>query len=271
MTRPLWFVHLLKKTFPNVKLIAKLTRLPILRKIIDKLLFTGDEIFYLPLDNVIEVNQSVQDLEEIVLPSQILEYFINKASYHWIMNFCICRESMQCKNYPINLGCLFLGRAVLEINPNLGRLVSKEEALEHLRKCKEAGLVHMIGRNKLDKEWLGVRDGCQLLSICNCCPCCCLWRISPILHPEIGKKIKRMPGIRFYVDENCVACGTCTNGICFVDAIKIRGNIAEIDDECRGCGRCMDVCAQKAIKMEISDDFSIKEIFNELEKLVNLK
>ena len=127
MARPLWFVKLLKKTFPNVKLIAKMTNLPILGKVIDHLLFKGDDIIYLPQDKVIDIDKPLGEYDEVVLPSQILEYFINRSKNHWVMNFCICRSSMDCKDYPKELGCLFLGDAVLDINPQLGRLVSKEE------------------------------------------------------------------------------------------------------------------------------------------------
>ena len=130
MARPLWYVKFVKKTFPNVKLIAKLTKFPILGKVFDKLLFEGDEIIYLVQDKVIKLDKPVGEYDEYVLPSQVLEYFINKANYHWVMNFCICRDSMQCKDYPIKLGCLFLGEATQGINPQLGRRVTKEEALE---------------------------------------------------------------------------------------------------------------------------------------------
>ena len=94
MARPLWFVKLLKKTFPNIKLIAKLTNLPILGFIFDYLLFRDDDIIYLPQDRTIEVGKALGDFSEIVLPSQVLKYFIEKANHHWIMNFCICRSSM---------------------------------------------------------------------------------------------------------------------------------------------------------------------------------
>ena len=59
MARPLWFVKLLKKTFPNVKLIAKLTNLPILGKIIDYLLIRGDDIIYLPQDKILEIDKDL--------------------------------------------------------------------------------------------------------------------------------------------------------------------------------------------------------------------
>jgi ferredoxin len=270
MARPLWFVKLLKKAFPNIKFIAKLTNLPILSVIFDYLLFKGDDIIYLPQDRVIEVNMKLNEYSEIVLPSQVLEYFINKAKHHWVMNFCICRSSMECKDYPKELGCLFLGDAVLDINPQLGRLVSKEEALVHLKKCQEAGLVHMIGRNKLDAQWLGVKPGEKLLSICNCCPCCCLWRVSPILAPKIGSKVKKMLGVEVRVTEKCIGCGTCMKGICFVNAITMIDNHAVISEECRGCGRCVSICPQNAIELIISDNKYTEKSIKEIESIIDI-
>jgi ferredoxin len=270
MARPLWFVKLLEKTFPNVKFIAKLTRIPIIGKFIDIFLFQDDEIIYLPKDNVIPVNINLENKGDLVLPTSILEHFINKAKSHWIMNFCICRESMQCKDYPINLGCLFLGEAVHEINPELGRLVSREDALEHVRKCSEAGLVHMIGRNLLDKQWLGVKDGKKLLSICNCDPCCCLWRVSPMLSQKIGKKIQKISGVEVRINDNCIGCGICTEGICFVNAIKIEDKRAHISEECRGCGRCVEVCPQGAIEFKINDVTYISKAIKQIEKIIDV-
>jgi len=270
MARPLWFVNLLEKTFPNIKLIAKLTRVPIVGKFIDFLLFKGDNIFYLTQDKIISINIEVEKESDMVLPSKVLDYFINKAKYHWIMNVCICRESMQCKDYPINLGCLFLGEAVLGINPQLGRLVTKEEALDHIKKCKEAGLVHMIGRNRLDKQWLGVSPGLKLLSICNCDPCCCLWRIAPVVAPKIGSKVHKMPGVSLMVTDKCIGCGTCMQGICFVDAIHMVDNRAKISKECRGCGRCVEICPQNAIELTINDKEYVEKSIRQIDKIVDV-
>jgi len=270
MARPLWFVNILEKTFPNIKLIAKLTRVPIIGKFIDFLLFEGDNIVYLTQDIIISINKEVEKESDMVLPSKVLIYFINKAKYHWIMNVCLCRESMQCKDYPINLGCLFLGEAVLGINPQLGRLVTKEEALDHIKKCKEAGLVHMIGRNRLDKQWLGVNPGYKLLTICNCDPCCCLWRIAPVVAPKIGFKVHKMPGVSLMVTDKCIGCGTCLKGVCFVDAIQIIDNRAKISEECRGCGRCVDICPQNAIELVIKDKEFVEKTIKQIDKFVDV-
>ncbi len=253
-----WLVKFLKKTFYSRFFLARLTRVPLLGKIMDYFFFEDDDIIYLPKDSVVPVNQKVTS-QSMVLPSQVVEYFIEKANYHWVMNFCICRESSRCTDYPRELGCLFLGEAVLGIDPRLGRKVTKEEALDHVRKCREAGLVHLIGRNKLDAVWLQVRPGHKLLTICNCCPCCCLWKMLPDLAPDIGGKVTGMPGVVVRVTDTCVGCRTCEN-VCFVHAIRVVGNRAVINSECRGCGRCVDVCPQKALEITIEGDSLEKSI-----------
>ncbi|MFX1379657.1 MAG: DUF362 domain-containing protein [Promethearchaeota archaeon] len=269
MARPLWFVKLLKKAFPKVKFIAKLTNFPIFNKIFDILLFKGDNIIYLPQDKIIKINKEMGEIYQIALPSQVLEYFIDKAKHHWIMDFCICRTSMECKDYPAGLGCLFLGNAVLNINPQLGRLVTKDQALDHLKKCRDAGLVHMIGRNRLDAQWLGVKPGEKLLSICNCDPCCCLWRVSSILAPNIGSKIKKMPGVEILVNDKCIGCRTCIKE-CFVNAIEIINTKAYINQNCRGCGRCVDICPQKAIDLYIEEENYIEKSIEEIDNIINV-
>ncbi len=274
MGAPLWMVQLLKKTFPNRRIIAQLTNVPLIGRIVDKLLFEGDDIIYLPKDNVVEIKigKQLDRPTETALPSQIVHEFIEKAKYHWIMNFCICRDSSTCKDYPIDYGCLFLGEAVLDINPNLGRLVTKEEAHDYARKCREAGLVHLIGRNKLDAMWLNVRPGEKLLTICNCCPCCCLWKILPDVNPEIGRKITKMHGVEVKVTDSCVGCGTCTqDDVCFVNAIRLVKGRAVIGTECRGCGRCVEVCPEGAIELTINNDTYISDSIDRIDSVIDVE
>lgn len=270
MSRPLWFVYLLRKAYPGRFLMARATRLPILGQVLDRLFFDGDDLITLPQDGVIPIHRPLDLPEEMVLPSQVVEHFIEQASVHWVMNTCICRQSEGCRDYPIDLGCLFLGEAALGINPRLGRRVTKEEALAHVRRCREAGLVHLIGRNKLDTMWLGVGPGDRLLTICNCCPCCCLWRVLPYMAPHIGAKIARMPGVTVAVNDRCSGCGLCAQGICFVNAIHVTDGRAVIGEECRGCGRCVAVCPQQAIEMSIEHGQFVDEAIARLTPLVDL-
>ena len=271
MSRPTWFAQLIKMTFPGRFVAARATKVPVLGNVIDQALFGGDHLICLPKDGVIAINEPIAPPEEMVLPSQIVEHFIEQANTHWIMNACICRDGNHCQDYPTDLGCLFLGEAAAGINPKLGRPVSKTEALNHVQRCREAGLVHMIGRNKLDSVWLGVGPGDRLLTICNCCPCCCLWGILPQLAPQVGKKYKRMSGVSVQVSERCVGCGTCTQGVCFVDAIHLVKGRAEISDDCRGCGRCVDVCPERAIELTVEHGRFVEQSIAALEPLVDVK
>jgi ferredoxin len=163
-----------------------------------------------------------------------------------------------------------LGEAVNQINPKFGRLVSKDEALEHAQRCREAGLVHMIGRNKLDSVWLGAGPSQKLLTICNCCPCCCLWGIIPQLSPLIRDKVSRMPGVNVMVTERCIGCGTCSEGVCFVDAIQVVDGFAVINETCRGCGRCVEICPNEAIELSVDYDEIPSAMIKRISSLVDI-
>jgi len=273
MARPVWFVKLIQRFFPQRFALAKLTHLTLLGELVDHGLFWEDDILYLPKDctaSTIQIGAAIETTPDMVLPSQTLEYFIERANYHWIMNFCICRESEGCQDYPVELGCLFLGQAVLGIRPEYGRLASKEEAREHVRRCREAGLVHLVGRNKLDTVWLGVGPGERLLTICNCCPCCCLWKMLPQLNPMIGERVNKMPGVNVTVSDLCAGCGTCCDEVCFVDAIQLVDGRAQLGPECRGCGRCVEACPNQAIELTIEDSSFVQQAIERLSPLVDL-
>lgn len=271
MALPNWFVELLKKSFTARYLFAKMTHAPVFGQVVDHILFEGDDLIYLPKDGLIKVDEPIGEAEDVVLPSEVVTHFIEEANHHWIMDFCICRSSEDCQDYPIDYGCLFLGEAVLQINPKLGRMVSREEAINHVRRCREAGLVHMIGRNKLDTIWLGAGPGQRLLTICNCCPCCCIMKILPDLDPMISRKISRMPGVTVAVTDLCTGCELCVEDICFVRAISMDGDRAIIDaSQCRGCGRCVESCPYEAIDISFEDTNFIDQTIQRISLLVEL-
>jgi Pyruvate/2-oxoacid:ferredoxin oxidoreductase delta subunit len=249
MATPLWFVHMIKRSFPLRFSIAKWTRIPILGKCINYALFHKDRLFYLPKHEVLNVNVPLNPIHQ-VLPTDILRHFINRTNRFWIMNKCICRDSMQCQHYPTDLGCLFLGEASQKINPAMGRSVNREEAWDHVLKCQAEGLVHLIGRNKLDTLWLGVGPGNKLLTICHCCPCCCLWKILPDLNDSVSRHVTGLRGVNVKVNDDCSGCKNCMD-ICFVNAIQLINNKAFITNDCRGCGRCVLNCPTNSISLTI--------------------
>lgn len=273
-------VEVIKLTFNSRFFLAKTCKkIPPLAKIVDKLFFEGDDIQVLPRDNSIksknseeiEINADIGVPEDVVLPSEVLKEMIRKSRYHFIMNSCICRVSNNCKDYPHDFGCLFLGRGAKRISTKLGKLVSKEEALEYVNKCQEEGLVNIIGRNKIDSVWLNTGPKEELLSICSCCPCCCLWKMIPELPENLGRSISPMAGARINFDENvCSGCGKCAK-VCFIDAITVLDGKAKIDvEKCRICGRCAEICSKDAIIIEISDE-AVKYSIERVEPLVDVK
>jgi len=269
--KPLWFIDLLKKNFKHRFTLAGLTRLPLIGSMMDHALFAGDALVILPKDAVIqvEVNQALEPPTNTVLPSQVVHTLIDQAGYHFAMDFCLCRESNQCEDYPRDLGCLFMGEAAKRIDPRLGHPITREEAHAHARRARDAGLVHLVGRNKLDAVWLDVSPGERLLTVCNCCPCCCLWKMLPGLSPVIGGKVTRMEGVEVTVTGDCVGCGACLDA-CFLEAIELEDGEAHITGECRGCGRCVEACPRGAIRITVPGLSDIDDTVKAVRKIVEV-
>lgn len=265
------FVVFLETLFPYRFIAAKMTHIPLMRDIINTMFFDETNLTVLPKESIIEIklDKKIKPPDNTVLPSKVVEHFIRKTNYRFIMNFCLCREAMNCKNHPIELGCLFLGEAARDINSELGREATIEEALAYAKKCRDQGLIHMIGRDKIDETWLGVGSTGKLLTICNCCSCCCLWKMLSELDPKISSKVKRMPGVEVIVTDKCTGCGTCTEH-CFVNAITIQNGKAAIDDICKGCGRCAERCPNKAIQVNINDEQFLKKTIDRVESSVDV-
>jgi ferredoxin len=277
MARPMWLVKLIKMNFKNRFAIAGWTKkAPMFRRFVDWLMFEDDIFIYLPKDRLV-INQPISSPSNMVLPSEVVKHFIHEGSNLLIMDKCICRESTSCKDYPIDIGCLFIGTPTLKISPKLGRQVSKSEAYEHLDRAREAGLVHSLGRNKLDTIWLGATPGHKLLTVCHCCPCCCLYRVLPDLDRSISSKITRMPGVSVTVNlDRCQGCGSCAK-VCLARAISIetlpgttQGKKSVINDLCVGCGRCVEACPHKAIELHINNDDFIEDTIRQISEKVDV-
>jgi len=187
-----------------------------------------------------------------------------------IMNKCLCRNSTECNDYPRDLGCIFLGKTTKKISRKHCREVTSAEAIEHIDKCNDAGLIHIMGRNRMDSVWMGVRPEDELLTICNCCPCCCLWRVYPNLSDTIQNDFYKLPGVSIELDiDECVGCGKCEE-VCFAKCISIENSKAKIDEDvCIGCGQCSNNCPTNAIKL-IYNKENVESIFEKIDSLVKI-
>ena len=234
--------------------------------VVRKVFFDGDDMIVLPKDDVVSIDVNI-DIDSAgdrtVLPSDVVKGLIDRADDIFIMNHCLCRKSNRCEDYPIDHGCIFLGKGTHKIPEKFGHFATRDEAKNYIDECGRLGLVHIIGRNKLDSMWLHTGDKKDLMTICNCCPCCCLWNMVRDISDDISGTYKRMDGVGVTVDtDRCIGCGMCEE-ICFTKAIRIVDGKSSIDDKCRGCGRCADICPQEAIRISFDPnkvDSEIKRI-----------
>ncbi len=245
-----------KKSFDRVlslykykDLAARLSNVPVLKKMGWRQLdMKNTTLTYVP------IYENLQLPAGTAAPVSVIEHFIRKASDHLILSRCPCRSESHCRDYDPNFGCTFLGPAVRYVDPEVGRRVSMEEALEHLHQATEAGLISCLGKFKFDAIMLGVQgDHHDLMTICHCCPCCCLSTAIPFASRETRDTVVRMEGVRIEVDaDKCNGCGNCVNS-CTFRQIKVVGKKAVIGEECKGCGRCAMACKRGAVSVIIDD------------------
>ncbi len=240
----------------------------IAKKVINKLLFEKDDVVIIP--NTIPINQKIEDAGSEFLPTDVIKEVIKKSDDIVIMNTCLCRTSTKCEDYPQDIGCIFLGPTSRKIPRTVGYTATVEQALDHVDKADAAGLSHIIGRNKIDSVWMNVRPDEGLLTICHCCPCCCLWRVVPNLEDEISKKISILDGVTVtYHEDNCKGCMKCvTNNVCMFGALTQKDNKITINhDNCRGCGLCANLCNFDAITIDYTDE-TIDNVINRMYNLI---
>lgn len=267
------------------------------KKIIDKFLFEDDEIFVIPntqhinkneesknhktnkennksknITTNIQINETIEESESTFLPTEILKEAVRRASHIVIMDTCLCRVSNDCEDYPQDIGCIFMGPTAKKIPKHIGKEATVEEALNHIDKADAAGLSHIIGRNKIDTVWMNIGPKEELLTVCHCCPCCCLWKVLPDINEEIGDRLKKLDGVNVKINnETCINCKQCLKEeVCFAKAIFFNEDTQkmEIDqNKCRGCGKCIHICKKEAISIEYESE-SINPILDRIEELV---
>ena len=193
-----------------------------------------------------DANVRIRSTPVVLTPDAVGE-LIGNSAFISLGHVCPCRDERQCKEYPASLGCLYLGAGARGIVARgNGIEISRHEAMEHIRRGREMGLVPMILWTSAELRALGA-DASQAIELCSCCPCCCISRrtgdgMKAYVDGITGLGIARAEG-------ECTACGECEQA-CPLGALTIDEDGPVINaDRCKGCGRCARVCKQGVLKV----------------------
>lgn len=192
-----------------------------------------------PIDRVfVHEDQIPEERELVILDYERATKVVETASCITV-GTCYCRHKMEhmgkaCDN-PQDVCLTFNGAAKTLSSHGIAREISKEEAMEILKKVRELGLVQIGDNVQTGVNW-----------ICNCCSCCCEAIQG---YKRLGYMPKVNSDFQPFINEKCVGCGICVER-CPVDAIDLKEKKAVVDiDVCFGCGVCSRFCNVDAIDM----------------------
>ena len=144
------------------------------------------------------------------------------------MDTCLCREANQCKDYPVDVACLFLGEpAKTVVKHGLGRFFTYEEACARVDEAARHGLMGQAVWIEVEQMLWGVRNDemDRFLEICFCCPCCCIaMRLARNATPAERHRFHPSGWTAVPDRTKCIGCGACSEGPhgCPVEAIFLR-------------------------------------------------
>lgn len=171
----------------------------------------------------------------------------------WSVGLCHCRHvahhrGKDCKKFELET-CLSLGSAVdYLVRHELAREITKEEALDLLKRSRDAGMVHLLDNVKSKPAFM-----------CNCCGCCCE-ALSVFKRGNTEASAFSSNFLAQVEASGCTGCRLCEKA-CPVDAISmvdevrtVKGKrikrLAKVEEElCIGCGVCALSCKEEALKM----------------------
>jgi len=77
---------------------------PIMRRLLrSQYSETGLQASFIPVGETVEIPPSV------IPPREVIMDFLNRASYRALAAECVCRVGGKCKNFPIEVGSIFMG------------------------------------------------------------------------------------------------------------------------------------------------------------------
>jgi len=189
---------------------------------------------------------TVDNAIQAVFPFHSMEKVIEEAKVFAVAH-CPCRMVAKLRDnscdHPLEVCMKFDNMAEYLIDRELGREITRDEAMEVIRISEDAGLVHFVDN--------AIND---IKHNCNCCGCSC-WNVGSIKRRKIPRDVLMATYFMRKTDnEECITCGNCVD-ICPVDAVTINGDSSAVDEEwCIGCGLCVSRCPTGAAQLLLRTD-----------------
>lgn len=196
--------------------------------------------------------------QKVVVPMDMLKESLRHVTFIGGMDSCLCRESNDCKDFPKDVGCLFLGEAGrVIVKHNLGKEISYEEACRRIDLAASHGLMAQAVWVEVEQWLWGIRNDQmdKFLEICFCCPCCCI-AMRLARNATSNERHRFHPsGWTAVADQTkCIGCKKCFNAPngCPVEALSFneQGKVVINQESCVGCGICKSRCPVDAIKIK---------------------
>lgn len=193
----------------------------------------------LPQLRTIPVMRAIPITHE-VLPYMRVEEIVSSNKDIAVRN-CVCRQEQQllgkgCDG-PIETCMTFDAAARNTVEHGIGRMITKDAALEIIRQAQASGMVLQPSNSQ------------NPIVLCICCSCCCgvLRRIKADSNP--GKLVAN-PFVTKYDHSVCISCTACVE-ICPMEALtqEEHGTINFAQERCIGCGLCVGVCPSDALQL----------------------
>jgi Pyruvate/2-oxoacid:ferredoxin oxidoreductase delta subunit len=194
-----------------------------------------------PGSRVIPVQRTIKAEAAVQTFDQVKAYIENSEPI--AVTTCYCRhealliDEKDVCGMPNDVCMQFRTSADYLIERRIGRRVSKDEAMDIMRRAEEAGLVHAcVNTQRLD-------------FICNCCACHCAILQGVLRHPQPADAILHS-FVPSFTGEMCTLCSICADR-CPTKALSINGgSVPDWNAErCIGCAVCASGCPEGTIVM----------------------
>jgi len=181
---------------------------------------------------------SLTNLEKVI-PYKLARDIILKNPDQMAVFECPCRLTKENPCGPLDV-CLAIGDPMASF--------WLEHKTGNARKISQEEAVDIIkaedDRGHIHSAWFKESLGDRFYAICNCCKCCCNamrghFHNVPVIAPS---------GYVSEINEECNGCGTCLE-FCQFGAISMNDRAIVNHDKCMGCGVCESKCSVGAISL----------------------